>query len=36
MQLGACSYTQKAYNYLIKKVFSEEEIRDSGLLKSQL
>ncbi len=35
MQLGAYTYTQKVNNYLIKKGFSEEDIRDSGLLKSQ-
>ncbi len=35
MQLGAYSSTHNAYNYLIKKGFSEEDIRDSGLLNSK-
>ena len=36
MQLGAYPYTHKINNYLLQKGFSEEEIRDSGLLNSKL
>ena len=36
MELGAYPSTHKVKNYLIKKGFKEEDIRDSGLLKSQL
>ena len=35
MQLGAYPSTYKMNNYLIKKGFSEEDIRDSGLLNSK-
>ena len=36
MQLGYYPSTHKFYNYLLQKGFSEEEIRDSGLLNSKL